>query len=93
MRITYTNRFYENYIRIKKYYEYTYNENVFIKLDNELNCLIETLKVFPRAYSEIYESSYRRAVLTKYVVVYTVKEDEIRIVNIYHGNENYLTKI
>jgi len=68
------------------------------KLMSEIDDAIENLKYMPKAYSVIKEHlqmEYRRVIVKKYVIIYTIDEEEkkVNIMHIYYGGRDYFNKM
>ena len=70
------------------------------RLMNKVDKTIQTLKYMPRAYSVVkihpeLELEYRRIVINKYIIIYTIAEEEkkVYITHMYYSGSNYLSKL
>lgn len=58
---------------------------------------LEQLKYFPEINSKFFiqNTEFRKLILKKYIVIYQIdsQKNEIYILHIFHGNQNYLSKI
>ena len=80
--------------------ENLYSPDAARKLMREIDNSIENLKYMPYSFRVIkkYDElklKYRRIIIKKYVVIYTIDENkkQVYIINIYYGKSNYFTKI
>ena len=80
--------------------EKLYNHISARKIMKEMNDAIENLRYTARSYSVIkkhpnLEMEYRRIIIKKYVIIYTIDENtnKVYIIHIYYGGSNYLTRI
>ena len=82
-----------NYIS-KNLYAHNSAKQLMKKVEETIN----RLKIMPEAYPIIKKYNelrmkYRRIVIGKYVIIYTILKKEIYIVHMYYGRSNYLNKI
>lgn len=89
---------------IKATYQYIskilYAKASALQLMKEINIKVENLTTFPRLYCELKISNnkgirYRRIVVKKYIIIYTVNEmrKTVYILHIFHSKSDYQRKL
>ena len=90
-QIIYEESMHKDIERIKKDYNYFYQEKVINKIKRD----IINLTYMPRIHKTLIsyndkDGEYRRMVTGNYVVIYKIVEDEIIVLRIFNQKENYL---
>lgn len=95
-KLIFTKRFLKE---LRKLYKYTskstYSKYGIINLMNKIDDCLMQITIFPKAFSKIINTQYRKAVAKNYIIVYKIheKKKEVRMVHIFNSRSNYIEKL
>lgn len=92
-KLIFTKRFIRELEKVDKYL----SENVYFPnyLMRKIDDALIQISIFPKSHERIENTQYRKALVKKYIIIYTVneKKKEIYILHIFHSKSDYQRKL